>query len=80
MAWQESATIENKNENVGEYYDSIFKELWNFLIGCILVLIAICPILFNILIDSSYKEAFYQIPILFFALFFHVVLLIWLLI
>ena len=70
MAWQESTSRNSNKEDVTEYYSSTFNYLYNFLVGGLIVLISITPIIFNILIDSSYAEAFYQIPILFVSLFF----------
>ncbi len=70
MAWQESATVEKNSKDVCEYYSNIFKNLLELLFGAILVIIAVSPIIFRILIDSSYNEAMKQMPILFLALFF----------
>lgn len=70
MAWQESTSRNAEQKDVSEYYSSTFSYLYNFLVGGIIVLISITPILFNILIDESYAEAFYQIPILYMGLFF----------
>lgn len=71
MAWQESATIEKKSEDVEQYYSNMFNQLFKFLLGMLLVIIAVSPFLFKLLLSSSYNEAFYQMPILFLGLFFY---------
>lgn len=70
LAWQESATIEKDSNDVSKYYSDVFNRLLEFLLGAILVIISVSPIIFNILIDDSYKDALLQMPILFLALFF----------
>lgn len=71
MAWQESATIEKKSEDVEIYYSKMFNYLFKFLLGMMLLLVAVSPFLFKILLDTSYNDAFYQMPILFLGLFFY---------
>lgn len=71
LAWQESATITSKDSDVDEYYSSIFNYLFNVLVGVLLVLITVSPALFDIFINDSYNDAYYQMPILFFAMFFN---------
>ncbi len=70
MAWQESASRNADKEDISAYYSSTFNYLYRFLVGGLIVLMSITPIIFKILIDESYAEAFYQIPILYVALFF----------
>jgi len=71
LAWQESATITSKDSDAKTYYTNIFNHLFNFLVGLLLVLMTISPVLFGIFIDKQYYLAYYQMPILFFAMFFH---------
>ncbi len=70
MAWQESASEAEKDDDSKMYYSSIFQKLYDFMIGVVAVLIAITPILFKVLINSSYNMAYYQMPILFLGIFF----------
>jgi len=71
LAWQESATVTSKDNDAKEYYTNIFNNLWNFLVGILLLLITTSPVLFKLFIDESYFLAYYQMPILFLAMFFH---------
>lgn len=71
LAWQESASVSIKDNDINEYYSSVFEALYNFLVGAILLLITVSPVIFNVFIDSSYERAYYQMPILFLGVFFH---------
>jgi O-antigen/teichoic acid export membrane protein len=71
LAWQESASVSIKDEDINEYYSSVFDALYNFLVGAILLLITISPVIFSLFIDNSYERAYYQMPILFLGVFFH---------
>lgn len=70
LAWQESATLAKEDEDKNVYYSSVFATLFDFLVGSILLLITLSPLFFKILIDPAYDQAFYQMPILFIAVFF----------
>lgn len=71
LAWQESAAVTLKDSDVSDYYSKVFNFVFNFLVGLLLLLFSISPMLFNSLIDESYCSAFYQMPILFIAMFFN---------
>jgi len=70
MAWQENASIVSKDKDASEYYSSMFKVMYNLMAGFLGLLIAATPLLFRILVKGDYSEAYYQIPILFLAMFF----------
>ena len=70
LSWQESASKANKDKDVSEYYSKIFNTLFYLLLSGLMILISITPILFKILIDESYMESFYQMPIIYIGLFF----------
>ena len=53
------------------YYEKMFDVLFGFLSGAMLLLISITPVLFRILINSKFDEAYQQIPILFMGVFFN---------
>ena len=63
-AWKESAAKILKEDNKEKYYNSIYKDVKNFLKAIVIGLIAIMPFAFPILVDSSYNEAYIYIPIL----------------
>lgn len=70
MAWQENASVVSKDKDADAYYTSMFRTMYDLMAGFFGILIAATPILFAILIRGDYGEAYYQIPILFLAMFF----------
>ena len=71
MAWQESASVSSKDNDVAEYYSTVYKALFYILAGFFGILIAITPALFKILIKGDYDEAYNQMPVLFMAMLFY---------
>lgn len=71
LAWTETASRAHDEENPVEYYSSLFKTLYDFLIGIMLVLIAVTPLVFNFLVNQQFEEAYMQVPILYFGVFFN---------
>lgn len=70
MAWQENATMVSKDKDASEYYSSMFRVMFDLMAGFLGVLIAATPVLFRLLVRGDYSEAYYQMPILFLAMFF----------
>lgn len=71
LAWTETASKVSDDGNPSEYYTKIFSGLFKFLIGVMLVLIAVTPIIFRVLVKGDYSTAFFQVPILYFGIFFN---------
>lgn len=71
LAWTETASKVSDDGNPAEYYTKLFSGLFRFLIGVMLALIAITPIIFKVLIKGDYGDAFFQVPILYFGIFFN---------
>lgn len=69
MSWQENASLSVNDRDVDEYYAKMFSTLYYVIAGSTMVLIASTPLLFKILINGDYDEAFYQVPIYFVAFF-----------
>ncbi len=69
MAWQENASISLHDSNVEEYYSSMFETTLKIMSACTILLIGLCPIIFKLAIRGDYSQAYYQMPILFFAMF-----------
>lgn len=69
MAWQENASISLDDSNVEEYYSNMFEKTLTIMSACTILLIGLSPIIFMIIIRGDYVEAYYQMPILFFAMF-----------
>lgn len=63
-AWKESAARILKDDNKTQYYNSIYKDMKNFLKAITIGLIAVMPFAFKILINSNYNDAYIYIPIL----------------
>lgn len=70
LSWTETAAKVNDDGESTTYYGKLFHTLYNFLVGLMLVLIALTPFIFNILINEQFESAYYQIPILYFGVFF----------
>ena len=70
LAWQENASLAIEDEDAEEYYSNMSQTIIEVLIGGMAVLIAGTPILFKIFINESYGEAYNQIPILCWGIFF----------
>ena len=70
IAWKESAAKALHNDDSHKYYNKIYISLRNLVYSATVVVIAGVPLIFNILIDSSYKEAYLYIPILVFSVYF----------
>lgn len=71
MAWQENASIAVKDKDAAGYYSKMFDNFFSLLISFTAILISLTPILFRIFIHGDYKEAYNQMPILIFAMFFY---------
>lgn len=69
QAWQESASVAANDDDYDKYYNNIFKALFDFLIGFLLILIASSPLLFKILIRGDYDLAYKQMPFLYIGVF-----------
>lgn len=70
MAWQENATIVSKDDDVANYYSTMFEWLFDIVSGCMAILIGITPVLFALLVKGDYQEAYYHMPILFMGMLF----------
>lgn len=70
IAWKESAAKALHSDDSHGYYNKIYTSLKNIVYSATIGLIAVIPFVFNILINSGYKEAYLYIPILVFAVYF----------
>lgn len=64
MSWHESASIHINDEDRDVFFSSIIKEAFNFFVSVCVVIIAVMPFIFKIIIDSAYNEAYQYIPLL----------------
>lgn len=70
MSWQENAILAANDQDVTDYYSSMFGAFFNVIAGGMAFLIGIVPMLFALLIKGDYQEAYNHIPILFMAILF----------
>lgn len=70
LAWQENASLSARDEDIAEYYGKMFDNIMRILSGILAMLIAATPILFLILIQGDYDEAYAQMPILLMSMLF----------
>lgn len=71
LAWTETASRASDEGDPAQYYTELFRILYKFLVGFMLLLLAVTPLVFKILVNQSYSEAYYQIPFLYFGVFFN---------
>jgi len=70
LAWQENASVASKDEDAETYYSNTFYAMYCIFFALMACLIAVTPILFVILVQGDYAEAYYQMPILYIGTFF----------
>jgi O-antigen/teichoic acid export membrane protein len=70
LAWTETASRVSDDGEPAEYYSNLFKNLFNFLIGSMLLMVAVTPLVFIFLVKGNYGTAIKQVPILYFGAFF----------
>ncbi|MBM6820172.1 oligosaccharide flippase family protein [Clostridium saudiense] len=69
MAWMETASIHSDDDDIKEYYSDLFNKLYRFLIGVLMLLLALSPVIFKVLVNPQYDSAYYQIPLLYVGVF-----------
>lgn len=68
QSWKESsARALNSNEDVSYFYNSVYRALRYFMASVVLVMTAFMPLIYNLLIEGSYKEGMLYVPILLMA-------------
>lgn len=58
LAWTENASRLTDSEKKSGYYTEFFNGFYNLLIGAMLCLVTVSPLLFNILINKQYVDAY----------------------
>ena len=73
ITWTEAAAVHINDQDKEEFFSKIINTSFR-IFSCIgLLIIAIMPFLFNILINEKFGEAYYQIPILMLSTLFNIV-------
>lgn len=70
LAWLENASLADSDDDKDQYFSKMFDVVFNIVLGACALLIGMSRILFNILIKGDYKDAYYQMPVLFLGMFF----------
>lgn len=71
MAWQENASLAVNDKDASSYYTKMFEQIFALMIGFTGLLIGFTPYIFTLLIRGDYDDAYYQMPILIFGMFFY---------
>lgn len=64
MSLTESTSLHIKEKDFSTFFNNIFKESINVFSSISLLIIGVMPFIFNILINKTFYNAYYQIPIL----------------
>lgn len=73
LSWTESVALHINDEDGEEFITDIINSMFRLFSAICLIIIAALPLCFSLLVDESYFEAYYQIPILMLAVLFQVV-------
>lgn len=69
-AWQENASLASKDEDKDAYYSGMCDGVFRIMLGLMAGLIAAAPLLFRLLIQGDYPDAYFQMPLLFMGMLF----------
>ena len=72
MTWTESASLAIDDEDKDSFFSKIINIALQIFVGSCLLIIAVIPFVFPILVNNSFNEAYNQIPILMLATLFNV--------
>lgn len=70
LSWQENASESIGDKDKDVYYTKIMNKMIVILISCSICVLSINFLIFNILFEKVYFEAYYQVPILIFSIVF----------
>lgn len=70
QSWKESSARALNTDNHDNFYNDVYDYLKNFMYALVLGMSAFMPIVFKIMINDSYYEAIYYVPILLLATYF----------
>jgi len=69
-SWRESASRAVKTDERNDFYKSVYLNLKRFLLGVSIIMIAILPFIFNILVNKNYQESYIYIPFMIISIYF----------
>lgn len=71
QSWKESsARALNGEEDVGSFYNSVYRALRRFMMAVVLVMTALMPLVYGLLVMGSFDEGILYVPILLLATYF----------
>ena len=70
LSWKESASKVVLKKDKDEFYNSVYINLNRFLICVSILVIAILPFIFNLLVKNDYREAYNYIPLMIISVYF----------
>lgn len=73
LSWTESGTLHLKEQDGQIFFEKMLQTSFNIFLAGFLVIVSFMPFAFPILVDRSYADAYYQIPIFMLATLFSIV-------
>ena len=73
LSWTESASLHFHDEDHEIFFESVISKVYRLFSAACLGIIALMPLVFPILINANYSDAYYQIPIYMVAALFNVI-------
>lgn len=64
LTWTESAALHIKSKDRDEFFSKVFNAAITFFGSANICLLAVLPLVFSMLVDKSFKDAYYYIPVL----------------
>ncbi len=74
LSWSEQASIHFEEKEKEKYFSTVVNNGIKIFGSLCLIIISVLPIIFNILINQNYADAYYQIPIILLGIFSNIVM------
>lgn len=69
-SWRESASRAVNSEDRNAFYRSVYLNLKRFLLGVSIMMLAVMPLIFNLLVNKNYNESYTYIPFMIISIYF----------
>lgn len=77
LSWTESASLHIEDDDRNQFFSNAINKILKILLSFILIIIAVMPLVFKMLINEQYKEAYLYIPILMLSTIFNGVVIVY---
>lgn len=77
LSWTESASLHIEDDDRNQFFSNAINKILKILLSFILIIIAVMPLAFKMLINEQYKEAYLYIPILMLSTIFNGVVIVY---